>query len=129
VLRAEEVRVKVAMEGERVKATAKAERVRAAAEAECVKAAAETEAAEQAVYWVTEMDKALAYRRDVERNIAETERHAGRRNDTEDHVERRMTVRRQEAAIRAAMAAIEAADVGGTSTEAPCSRETAAVAT
>jgi hypothetical protein len=64
------------------------------------------------------MDKALAYRRDVERNTAarrdaarrtETEWLAGRRTD----FERRMTVRRQEAAIHAAMAAIEAAGISG----------------
>jgi hypothetical protein len=48
----------------RVKAAAEAERV-AAAEAERV---AEAEAAEQAMHWAAEMDKALAYRRDVDRS-------------------------------------------------------------
>jgi hypothetical protein len=85
-----------------------------------VKAAAK--AAEQAAHWATEMDKALAYRRDVDRSTAaqqdaarraETEWEAARRADTEHHIERRMTVRRQEAAIHAAMAAIEATSVGG----------------
>jgi hypothetical protein len=44
---------------------------------------------------------------------AETEREAGRRANTEHRIERRMTMRRQEAAIRAAMVAIEATGVGG----------------
>jgi hypothetical protein len=80
------------------------------------------EAVERAAHWAAKMDKALAYRRDVERNAAarwdatrraETERQAGRRANTEHLIEWRMTVHRQEAAIRAGMAAIEAADVGG----------------
>jgi biotin carboxyl carrier protein len=49
---------------ERAKEAAEAERVKAAAEAE---RAAATEAAEQAAHWAAEMDKALAYRRDVDR--------------------------------------------------------------
>jgi hypothetical protein len=70
------------------------------------------------------MDKALAYRRDVDRNTAarrdagrraETERLAGRRADFDHLIERRMTVRHQETAIRATMAAIEAAGFGGNS--------------
>jgi hypothetical protein len=68
------------------------------------------------------MDKALAYRRDVEWNTAarrdaacraETEQQAGCHADTKHRIERRMTVRRQETAIPAAMAAIEAAGFGG----------------
>jgi hypothetical protein len=91
---------------------------KAAAEAEHVKAEAEKEVeraapAEKATHWAAQMDKALAYQMDVERNTAGCERQAGRRADTEHRIERRMTVRRQEAAIRAAMAAIEAAGVGG----------------
>jgi hypothetical protein len=101
--------------------------LRAAAEVERVKAAMEEEvervkAAEQAAHWAVEMDKALAYRRDVGQNDAarrdadrraETERLAGHRADFDYLIEWRMTVRRQEAAIRAAMAAIEAAGFGG----------------
>jgi hypothetical protein len=84
------------------------------------------EAAEQATHWATEMDKALAYRRDVGRNDAarrdadrraETEQLPGRRDDFNHLIERRMTVRRQEAAIRAAMATIEAAGFGGNNDE------------
>jgi hypothetical protein len=37
---------------------------------EAYKAEAEVEAAEQAAHWAAEMDKALAYRRDVEWNTA-----------------------------------------------------------
>jgi hypothetical protein len=84
------------------------------------------------------MDKALVYRRDVDWNTAarrdaarraEAKRQAGRRIDTEHRIERCMTMRHQEAAIRAAMAAIEAASGEATATEAPCNRDTAAVAT
>jgi hypothetical protein len=107
-------------------AAAEAERVKTAAEEERVKAAVEeeAEAAEQAAHWEAEMDKALAYRRDVDRDNAarwdaacrvETERLAGRCADFDHLIERCMTVRRQEAAIYAAMAAIEAADFGGNS--------------
>jgi hypothetical protein len=80
------------------------------------------EAAELVVHWVAEMDKALAYQRDVDQNTAarrdaarraETEQEAGRRADTEHRIERHMTVRRQEAAIRAAMAAIEVTGISG----------------
>jgi hypothetical protein len=53
------------------------------------------------------MDKTLTYRRDVDRRDV-ARREAARHAETE----RRMIVRRQEAAIRAAMAAIEAADNG-----------------
>jgi hypothetical protein len=52
------------------------------------------------------MDKALAYRRDVDRSTA-ARRDAARRADNEHRIERRMTVRHQEAAIRVAMAAID----------------------
>jgi hypothetical protein len=79
-LHAVEVRIKVAAEAQRVAAT-EAGRV-ADDEAE------EREAAEQAVHWAAEMDKALAYRWDVAR------REATRRAETEH----RMTVRRQEVA-------------------------------
>jgi hypothetical protein len=48
------------------------------------------------------MDKALAYRRDIDR------REAGHRAQTEHCLERRRTPHRQDAAIRAAMAAIDA---------------------
>jgi hypothetical protein len=92
-LRATEVCIKAAAEAESV-ATAEAERV------------AEAEAEEQAAHWVTEMDKALAYRWDVDRSTT-ARREAARRADTEHHIEHC-----QEAAIRAAMAAIEAAGVG-----------------
>jgi hypothetical protein len=109
------------MEEERVKAAAEEERVKAAAEAKHARAA---EAAEQAAHWAAEMDKALAYRRDVDRNDAarrdadhrvETERLAGRRDNFDHPIERHMTVRHQEAAIHASMAAIEAAGFGGNS--------------
>jgi hypothetical protein len=58
------------------------------------------------------MDKALAYRRNIDqRDIAWWE--AARRAETEHRIEQRMNVRRQEAAIHAAMAAIEAGGVAG----------------
>jgi hypothetical protein len=107
---------------ERAKAAAEAEE-QAAAEVKRTRAA---KAAEQAMHWAAEMDMALAYRRDVGRNDAarqdadhraETERLAGRRDDFDHLIERRITVRRQEAAIRAAMAAIEAAGFGGNGDE------------
>jgi hypothetical protein len=68
------------------------------------------------------MDKALAYQRDVDRNDAaqrdadchaKTEQLTGHRDNFDHLIERCMTVRRQEAAIRAAMAAIEAAGFAG----------------
>jgi hypothetical protein len=108
-----------------VELCAAAERAKAAAEAERVKAAAEAKrarAAEQAAHWAAEMDKALAYRRDVGRNDAarrdvdpraKTERLTGRRDDFDHLIERCMTVRRQEAAIHAAIASIEAAGFSG----------------
>jgi hypothetical protein len=70
----------------------------AAADEECVAAteAAEREVAEWATHWAAKMDKALAYRRDVD------QREACRR-----------TVRHQDAAICAAMVAIDAAGVIG----------------
>jgi hypothetical protein len=71
-LRAAEVCVKAATEVERV-----AER-----EAE------EREAAERATHWAAEMDKALAYQRDVDRSTAT------RCAEIEHRIERRMTVRR-----------------------------------
>jgi hypothetical protein len=82
--------------------------VKAAVEAE---RAAEAEAAERAAHRTVEMDKALAYQRDVDRSTA-AHREAARRTETEHRIERRMTVRRQEAAIRAAMADIEATGNG-----------------
>jgi hypothetical protein len=118
-LRAVEVHVKAAAEVELVKAAAEAQRVKAEAE---VERAAVAEVAEQAAHWAAEMDKALAYRRDVDRNTAaqrdagrraETEQEAGRRADTEHPIEQCMTMRSQEAAISAAMAAIEAVEIGG----------------
>jgi hypothetical protein len=70
----------------------KVEAALAAAEAERV---APTEV-KRATHWAVEMDKALTYRRDVDR------REACRRTQTE----RRRTVRLQDAAIRAAMSTI-----------------------
>jgi hypothetical protein len=61
--------------------------------------AAEREATEWAAHWAAVMDKALAYRRDVDR------REASRRAQTEH----RRTLRRQDSAIHAAMAAIDGA--------------------
>jgi hypothetical protein len=86
-------------------ARVKVEAALASAEAKRVAAeeAAEREAADRAAHWAAEMDKALAYRRDVNR------REACRRAQTEHRLERGRTVRRQDAAIRAAMAAIDAA--------------------
>jgi hypothetical protein len=87
-----------------------------------VERATAVEAAEQAAHWATQINKDLAYWRDIERNtaarrdaarLAETEWEAGRRANTEHHIERRITVHRQEAAIRAVMAAIEAVGVSG----------------
>jgi hypothetical protein len=102
-LRAAEVRIKAAAEAER--AATDADRV-AEAEAE------EREAVERAAHWAAEMDKALAYRRDVDRrDIAWRE--AARRAETGHRIEQCMIARRQEAAIRATMAAIEAAGVVG----------------
>jgi hypothetical protein len=101
-----------------VELCAAAERVKAAAPEE----EAVVEAAEQAAHWAAEMDKALAYRRDVDWNAAarrdgarcvETERLAGRRADFDHLIEWRMTVHHQEGAIRVAMAAIEAVDFDG----------------
>jgi hypothetical protein len=89
----------------RVKAVAEAERVAEAKPAEC------EAAAERATHWATEMDKALAYRRDVDRRDVHR-RLAVRRAETEHQLERR-TLRRQEAAIRSAMPAIKAAAIAG----------------
>jgi hypothetical protein len=77
--------------------------------------AAERAAAERAAHWAAEMDKALTYRRDVGRrdiHWLEAARHA----ETEHRLKRHRTLRRHEAAIRAAMAAIEAADNGDRAT-------------
>jgi hypothetical protein len=62
--------------------------------------AAERDVAERAAHWAAEMEKALAYQRDVER------REGGRRAAAHPRLQRRMTLRRQDAAIRAAMVAI-----------------------
>jgi hypothetical protein len=62
--------------------------------------AVECEAAERAAHWVAEMEKALVYRRYVD------PREANRRA-REHRLERHRTVRRQDAGIRAAMAAID----------------------
>jgi hypothetical protein len=58
------------------------------------------------------MDKALAYLRDVDRRDV-ARREAARRTKTEHRIEWRMTVRCQKATIRATMAAIEDAGIGG----------------
>jgi uncharacterized paraquat-inducible protein A len=81
----------------------------AAAEAERVAAteAAEREVVERAAHWAAEMDKALTYRRDVD------QREACHRAHTEHRLERRQNVRRQDAAICAAMVAIDAAGANG----------------
>jgi hypothetical protein len=114
--------VELCAAAERAKAAAEAERVKAAAEEEAAAEAKRARAAEQAAHWAAEMDKALAYRRDVGRNDAarrdvdpraKTERLAGRRDDFDHLIERCMTVRRQEAAIRAAIASIEATGFSG----------------
>jgi hypothetical protein len=63
--------------------------------------AVECEATEWAVHWAAVMDKALAYRRDVDR------REASRRAQTEHRLEWHQTLRRQDSAIRAAMGAID----------------------
>jgi hypothetical protein len=89
-LRGAEVRVKVAAEAKRV---------------------AEAKAAERAVHWAAEMDKALTYRRDVDRRDIHW-REAARRTETEHRLERHRTLRRQEAAIHATTVAIEAAGNG-----------------
>jgi hypothetical protein len=96
-----DVELRAAAEG----AKAVAERVKAAEEeaAAEVKHAKAAEAAEQAAHWAAEMDKALAYQRDVGRNDAarrdadcrtETERLASRRADFDHLIEQRMTVHR-----------------------------------
>jgi hypothetical protein len=88
-----EVRVKAVAEAERVTAM-KAERVTATEAERVAEAEAEEhEAVERAVHWAAEMDRALAYRRDVDRrDVARQE--AARRAETEHCIERRMTVRR-----------------------------------
>jgi hypothetical protein len=60
------------------------------------------------------MDKALAYRRNIDRRDV-VRREAARRAETEHRIERCMTMRHQEAAIRVAMEVIKAgggADLG-----------------
>jgi hypothetical protein len=69
--------------------------------------APEHDTAERAAHWAAEMNKALAYRRNVDR------REGGRRAETQHHLERRQTLRRQDTAIRATMAAIDNAGPAG----------------
>jgi hypothetical protein len=110
-----DVEVEAATEAQRDTELRAAEvRVKAAAEVECAAAA---EAAKQAAHWAAEMDKALAYRRDIDRSTA------AHRADTEHRIEQCIAVRRQEAAVALSKQPASAA----TATEAPCSRETAAV--
>jgi hypothetical protein len=119
--------VEVDDDDEEAKAAAEAQRdVELRAAEVRVKAAAK--AAEQATHWAAEMDKALAYRRDVDRSTA-AQREAARRADTEHHIERHMTVRCQEAAIHAAMVALGRQRQLQQRWSCPCGRETAAVAT
>jgi hypothetical protein len=88
-----EARVKV----EAALAAAEAER-EAAAE---VKRLAAVEATERAAHWAGKMDKALSYRRNVDR------READYRAQTEHRLERRWTVRRSDAAICNTMMTID----------------------
>jgi hypothetical protein len=83
-------------------ATAEAKRV-ATAEAKRVATAESVgrEAAERATHWAAQMDKALTYRRDVDR------REDCRCAQTEHRLERRQTVRCHDVAISTAMAAID----------------------
>jgi hypothetical protein len=62
-----------------------------------------------AAHWAAEMDHAFAFRRDVDR------RKAAHHARTKHRLERRRTVRRQDAAIRVVMAAIDAAGAVGNS--------------
>jgi hypothetical protein len=80
--------------------------LRAAVEKERV-----AEAAEWATHWATEMDTALAYRRGIDRRDVHP-REAVRHAKTEHCLERHRTLRCQQVAIRAAMAAIDAAGIG-----------------
>jgi hypothetical protein len=112
------VLVKAAAEAERVAAT-EAERV-AEAEAE------ECEVTERAAHWAAEMDKALAYRRNVNRRDV-TRWEAARCAETEHRIEQRMIVRRQEAALSVSQWRLSRPPA--TTTEALYSRETAVVAT
>jgi hypothetical protein len=70
-------------------------------------AAERVEAAECAAHWASEMDNALAYRRDVHRQ------EPANRLETRQGLVRHRIMRRQEAAIRDAIAAIGAADAAG----------------
>jgi hypothetical protein len=89
-----------------LRVVAEAERV-GVVEKEHVAEAAEREAAERAAHWAAKIDKALAYRRDI--HLWEAACHA----EPEHHLERHQTLRRQEAAICAAMAVIDAAGATG----------------
>jgi hypothetical protein len=103
----------------RVKATVEAERV-AVAEAE------REAAAEHAAHWATEMDKALAYQRDVDRRDVHR-REAIRRAETEHRLERHRTLHHQEATIHVAMQLSRLPAPPAMEMELPCSRETAVV--
>jgi hypothetical protein len=91
-----DLQLRAAMEAERIAAVEK-ERV--------------AEAAEWATHWATEMDTALAYRRGIDRRDVHP-REAVRHAKTEHCLERHRTLRCQQVAIRAAMAAIDAAGIG-----------------
>jgi hypothetical protein len=63
--------------------------------------AGERDAAELAAHWAAEMEKVLAYRRDVER------REGGHHAAAQHRLEWRIIMRHQEAAIHDAMVAID----------------------
>jgi hypothetical protein len=89
-----------------------AETVEHVAVAETVECVAVTETVEydtleRAAHWAAEMEKALAYRRDVDR------RKAVRHIETQHRLERRQTLHCQDATIGTAMEAIDGARPAG----------------
>jgi hypothetical protein len=125
---AAEVRVKAAVEAERTTA-AEAEHI-TVTEAKCVAEteAKEREATKRAMHWAAEMDKALVYQRDVDRrDIVRCE--AAHHTETEHRIERRMTMRSRKPLSVPRWQLSRPLALSAIATEAPYSREMAAVAT